>query len=139
MVAAYRQLGQADAAEAEARDFLAEHPMDGGAARLAADFALARGQWRQAQVLLAHARMVGGGERDPRLLADLSRAALEAGDIAAADEAARAAVAAQRANGAAAYALARTLRAGGDEHGAQVLFAKARGLGVGARPLLAER
>lgn len=139
MVVAYRQLGQADAGEAEARDFLAEHPMDGGAARLAADFALARGEWKRAQVLLAHARAGGGGERDPRLLADLSRAALEAGDVAAAAAAAQAAVAAQRANGGAAYALARTLRASGDERGARVLFAKARELGVGVRPLLAER
>jgi Flp pilus assembly protein TadD len=139
MVAAYRQLGETDAAEAEARDFLAEHPMDGGAARLAADFALAKGEWRRAYTLLAHARSVGGGERDPQLLADLSRAALEAGEVAAAKDAAEAAVAAQRANGRAAYALAQTLRAGGDERGAMVLFAKARGLGVAARPLLAER
>lgn len=139
MVAAYRQLGETDAAEAEARDFLAEHPMDGGAARLAAQFALAKGEWRRAQALLAHARAVGGGERDPQLLADLARAALESGDVAAATEAAQAAVAAQRANGGAAYALARTLRAGGDENGARVLFAKARGLGIGAHPLLAER
>jgi tetratricopeptide (TPR) repeat protein len=139
MVAAYRELGETDAAGAEARDFLAEHPMDGGAARLVADFALANGEWRRAQVLLAHARAVGGGERDPQLLTGLSRAALASGDVAAATQAAQAAVAAQRANGRAAYALARTLRAGGDEHGARVLFAKARGLGVGARPLLAER
>jgi len=139
MVAAYRQLGDGDAAEAEARDFLAEHPMNGRAARLAADFALAKGDWPRAQTLLAHARAVGGGERDPQLLADLSRAALQSGDIAAASEASQAAVAAQRASGPAAYALAMTMRAGGDERGAQVLFAKARELGVSARPLLAER
>jgi tetratricopeptide (TPR) repeat protein len=139
MAAAYRQLGETDAAEAEARDFLAEHPMDGSAARLVADFALARGDWRLAQVLLSHARAVGGGERDPQLLADLSRAALHAGDSAAATEAAEAAAAVQRANGRAAYALAMTMRAGGDERGAQVLLAKARKLDAGARPLLAER
>ncbi len=139
MVAAYRQLGEIDAAEAEARDFLAEHPMDGRAARLAADFALAKSDWRRARTLLAHARAVGGGERDPQLLAALSRAALQSGDIAAASEAAKAAVAAQRASGSAAYALAMTMRAGGDERSARALLAKARKLGGGARPLLAER
>jgi tetratricopeptide (TPR) repeat protein len=139
MVAAYRLLGDERRAEAEALDFLAQHPMDGGAARLAADFALARGEWTRAQVLLAHARIVGGGERDPQLLADLSRAALNAGDLATAEEAARAGISAQRANGRAAYALAQTLRASGNEATAAVLFAKARDLGPGTRPLLAER
>lgn len=139
MVAAHRQLGDIAGAEAEARDFLAEHPMDGDAARLVATFALARGEWQRAKTLLAHARALGGGERDPRLLADLSRAAMEAGDTAVAQEAAQAAFVAQRANGGAAYALAQTLRVGGDELGAEVLFAKARGLGSGERTLLAER
>ena len=69
----------------------------------------------------------------------LSRAALEMGDVAAAKQAAQAAYRLQRVNGRAAYALARTLRAAGDERGARVLFAKARELGVGVRPLLAER
>lgn len=139
MVAAYRLLGENAAAEAVARDFLAEHPMDGNAARLVADFALAKGDWRRAYLLLIHARVLGGGERDPVLLADLSRAALEVGDVATAEEAARAAVAAQRSNGATAYALARSLRANGNESAAQVMFTKARGLGIGAPALLAER
>lgn len=139
MVAAYRLLGDERRAEAEALDFLGQHPMNGGAARLAADFALTRGEWRRAQVLLAHARAVGGGERDPQLLADLSRAALNAGDLAVAEEAARAGVAAQRANGRAAYALAQMLRVSGNGAAAAVLFTKARNLGTGARPQLAER
>jgi len=139
MIAAYRQIGDERAAEAEARDFLAEHPMDGEAARVVADFAMTNGEWHRARLLLAHARTVGGGERDARLLAKLSHAALESGDMAAGEKAGRAALAAQRANGSAAYALARTLRASGDERGAQVLFAKASELGVGSQPLLAER
>lgn len=138
MVAAWRLLGDARTAEAEAADYLAEHPMDGRAARLVAQFALDRGDWRRAYLLLAHAREVGGGERDPVLLADLARAALEAGDAKAAQDAAQAAYGLQRANGRVAYALARTLRATGNERGATVLFAKARGLGVGVRPLLAD-
>jgi Flp pilus assembly protein TadD len=139
MVAAYRLLGDERSAEAEALDFLGQHPMHGRASRLAAEFAFNRGEWRRAQTLLTHARAVGGGERDPQLLADLSRAALQAGDPAVAEEAARAGVAAQRANGRAAYALAQTLRASGNEAGAAVLFAKARDLGTGTQPLLAAR
>jgi lipopolysaccharide biosynthesis regulator YciM len=138
-VASYRALGRESEAEAEVLNYLSEHPMDGGAARLAADFAMRKAEWRRAQVLLAHARAAGGGERDPQLLADLSRAALEAGDTATAKEAAQAAFALQRSNGRAAYALALTLRAAGDERGARALFAKARQLGAASQPALATR
>ena len=87
----------------------------------------ARHEWQAAASLLRHAAQIGGGERDPRLLADLAEAELMSGDLAKAEDAARRAYALQRSNGKVAATLARVLAASasaGPE--AAIMLAKAR-------------
>jgi len=82
MAAAYRQIGQADHAQALAAGFLREHPMSRAAARMVA----ADAGGVQARKLLENVTANGGG-RDVALLAGLSRS--QAGDPPAAEATAR--------------------------------------------------
>jgi predicted Zn-dependent protease len=138
LAAAELLLGRRDAAFALVADHVARNPADGSALALLGRMHAGRGEWGRALVLLGHARRLGGGAEDPRLLADLAQAELSAGDADAARATARRAYTLQRANGRVAEVLARTLQAGEPRpREAAVLLAKVRQLS--ASPLLASR
>lgn len=120
-----------------AAGYLAQWPGSRLAARLGAGFAAARGDWGGAARLLAGLR-AGGGNRDVRLLADLSLAQLRSGDAAGAEASARQAYALAPASPVASQAWGMALLAHGDDRAlAAQLLDKARILG-GDNPLLAE-
>lgn len=105
MVTACEQSGQGDAARQMAGLYLARNPASRTAARIAARYAAAAGDWRQARLLLEGLR-AGGSGGDVGLLADLSRAQLQSGDAAAAKATAREAWRLQRSSPLTAAALA---------------------------------
>jgi predicted Zn-dependent protease len=117
--------GQGGQAGQLAETYLAQNPSSRRAARIVAAQAAARGDWTRARVLLEYLR-ANGGERDVRLLSDLSLAQLRAGDAAAAEVSARTAYRLQPANGAAARAWGMSLEALGQKPSdARALLAKA--------------
>ena len=113
------------------------NPQSADAARVAGRAAMAREDWPLAAVLLGRASRIGGGMRDPGLLADLARVQLQLGLL---EEA--------RTTSAWAYALhpddpivtatyAGALEVTAGDEAADVMLAKARELG--ATPVLARR
>jgi tetratricopeptide (TPR) repeat protein len=137
MVAALQMLGRNGEARSLALDFLAQHPLDRGAAELAAYLAAEAGDWRQARVLFEHVRDLESSGRNPQLFAMLALANLRLGDVDAARKAAEAAYGMQRGNARAAYVLALSLRhSRGRDAEARALLAKARRLGAMNDPLL---
>lgn len=137
MVAAHRLDGEDGQAAALAESYLAQNPMSEGAARLVAGMSASAGNWKRSRRLLEAVR-ANGGERDVRLLADLSLAQLRSGDPAAAQASAREAWGVQRASPLAAQAWGLSLAALGQRpNTAAALLAKARAL-LGDSPLLAE-
>ena len=138
IAAAYVRLGQDGAAAAELQAYLAQHPNSRETAALLGRAAAAEGDWRQAEALLSHAAELGGGEGDPRTLADLADSELHLGDNAAALASAQAAYSLQRGSPRATAVLAAAMQASGQRaNGAAILLAKARSLG--ADTALAER
>jgi predicted Zn-dependent protease len=122
--------GQGGQAGQLAETYLAQNPSSRRAARIVAAQAAAKGDWPRARVLLEYLR-ANGGERDVRLLSDLSLAQLRAGDAAAAEVSARTAYRLQPANGAAARAWGVSLQALGQQPlDAKALLAKAPKLGA---------
>ena len=83
MVAGYRAVGRPDGAEKLVEHFLAGHPDSAIAARLLAEHAAQAGDWRRAAMLLRNLK-ARGGDRDLRLLTDLSLAQLRSGNARAA-------------------------------------------------------
>lgn len=137
MVAAHRLSGQEAEAVALLTKFLVEHPRSEAAGRLAAERAVAAGDWPRARVLLDRLR-TNGGARDVRVLADLSLAQLRSGDAPAAEASARAAYRLQRASPLATQAWGLSLATLGQRPNAAIsLLGKAR-LMMGDTPLLAE-
>jgi tetratricopeptide (TPR) repeat protein len=136
IAAAQTQLGRDKAARAELDDYLAQHPRDGAMAALVGRAAAARGDWRQAAILLGHAARQPGGTGDARLVADLAEAQLHLGDGARALANARHAYALQRMSPRATSVLAEAL-SDGRSSGAETVLAKARALG--GVPALASR
>jgi predicted Zn-dependent protease len=110
MAYAYRQTGQASAAEALAASFLREHPMSGAAARLVA----ADTGPEQARALLENARANGGGA-DVALLVSLAQAQLP--DAAVAEATARVAYRLQPSSPVATGALRAALQKAGTNRG----------------------
>lgn len=117
--------------------YLGAYPSSRLAARIAASHAAFGGNWEEAKRLLDSLRQ-RGGNRDVRLLADLSLAQLRLGDNEAALESAERASLLQPSSGVAAQARAMALVGlGRDLPLARQLLDKARRLG-GDNPLLAE-
>ncbi|MCC6827128.1 MAG: tetratricopeptide repeat protein [Novosphingobium sp.] len=132
MIEACRQSGDGAMAARIAQDYLARNPASPLAARLVAGFAVDRGDWRRAAMLLAAARAAGGAG-DVRLLAALARAQLRVADVKAAEATAREAYRLQRASPAATAAWADALAAlGGNDATVAALRAKQARLGVPA-------
>ncbi|AKH41433.1 tetratricopeptide (TPR) repeat protein [Altererythrobacter atlanticus] len=128
MVAASLAAGQRHRARELLETYLAGNPRDAIMASWLGQFLADDGYWGRAQDLLFHASRIGGG-RDPYLLADLAAAELRTGGNSAARSNAAHAYGLQRANGAVAAVLARTIdRVGGDNESARTLFAKAEAL-----------
>lgn len=116
--------------------YLAAYPGSRQAARLSAGFAALGGDWAHARSMLESLRQ-RGGNRDARLLADLSLTQLRTGDADAALETAERAAALQPGSGVAAQAWALALvELDRDPGQAAALLAKARRIG-GDNPLLA--
>lgn len=137
MVAAHRLSGRNAEADALLQAYLAQHPRSQAAGRLAAERAVAAGDWPRARLLLDRLRVNGGG-RDVRVLADLSLAQLRSGDASAAEASARAAYRLQRASPLATQAWGLSLATLGQRPNAAVsLLGKAQLL-MGDTPLLAE-
>ena len=137
IVEAYDKLGQGRAAQPVVAQYLAAFPGSRLAARLAANQAALAGDWLTARRLLESLR-ARGGNRDVRLLADLSLAQLRNGDTPAALASARRAWDLQPSSPVAAQALGMALAAAGtDSTGARQLLAQARRMG-GDNPLLQE-
>jgi cellulose synthase operon protein C len=111
MLMAEGMLGREGAGRALLEEYASQHPRSGPAAALYGRLHAQQGRWPEAAKWLDRAQRLGGGQGDPRLLADLSAAWLMVGELEAADEAARRAYALQRANGHAAAALARVMQA----------------------------
>lgn len=118
-------------------NYLTAFPGSRLAARMAASHRAFSGDWAGARALLESLRQ-RGGNRDVRLLADLSLAQLRTDDSKAALATAERAYALQRGSGVAAQALGMALAAQGDDPvRARALLDKARRIG-GDNPLLAE-
>ncbi|MFM5916690.1 MAG: tetratricopeptide repeat protein [Novosphingobium sp.] len=132
---AYAVGGQAVGAQPIAARYLAAFPTSRLAARLSANFAAMAGEWDSAAALLESLRQ-RGGNRDVRLLSDLSFAQLRAGDVDAALESARRAYALQPGSPIAAQVLGMVLAdTGNDKAGARQLLLQARLIG-GDNPLI---
>ena len=130
MVAAHQQLGQDDEADALARNFLAEHPLDRNAAELVGTLAVQRDDWRRARVIYSWLLSTAPGVIDPH--AHLMLALAEARTGAAKDALANAAAAyrMQRANPRATRLLGKLLQqADGHDTEAKALLAKAAAMG----------
>jgi tetratricopeptide (TPR) repeat protein len=131
IAAAEARLGRDDRAAGELGAFLAQHPREHAIAALLGRAAAAGGDWRRAALLLGHAANLPGGSGDPRLMADLAEAQLHLGDGERALANAQRAYSLQRASPRATQVLALALGAAGKHpNGPEVLFAKARALGV---------
>ena len=134
---AYERLGQGGAAQPVVAQYLAAFPGSRLAARMAANHAALAGDWPTALLLLERLR-ARGGNRDVRLLADLSLAQLRGGDPLAALASAQRAWQLQPSSPVAAQALGMALAAARkDAVGARQLLAQARRIG-GDNPLLQE-
>ena len=130
IVQAYEKLGQVQAGRVVTGQHLKAFPGSRLAARIAANQAALAGDWPTALLLLESLR-ARGGNRDVRLLIDLSLAQLRSGDPAGALATARRAWQLQPSNPVAAQALAIALEATGkDSSGAcQLLDQAHRGAG----------
>ena len=127
--------GQPGAAQPITARYLAAFPGSRLAARLAANFAALSGDWQSASALLESLRQ-RGGNRDVRLLADLSFAQLRSGDAATAVTTAQRAYQLQPSSPVAAQALGMALaEAGNDAAGARQLLLQAR-RSAGDNPLI---
>ena len=104
--------------------YAAQNPASDVASRLVARAELATGQWDTARTTLERLLASDGG-RDVSLLADLSAAALGAGDVAAARSYAAAAYRLQPLDPVVADAYGQALYAAGDDRGARQLIGKA--------------
>ncbi len=137
MVDALNQLGRDGDSPALVSGYLSAYPASRLAARMAANHSAYAGDWERSRVLLENLR-ARGGNRDFRLLADLSLAQLRTDDVAAAVESGARAYQLQRASPVAAQAYAMALVATGKRLPiARQLLEKARKLG-GDNPLLVE-
>lgn len=117
--------------------YLTGNPQSRVAARLAAGLAARRGAWDNSRAILEILRL-RGGERDARLLCDLSLAQLRGGDTEAAVATAEQAYRLQPASAITAQALGMALAEAGERpRAARSLLVKARKLG-GGNPLLEE-
>jgi cellulose synthase operon protein C len=135
MKIAFLALGEPETMQPIAARYLAAFPQSWLAARISAQFAAQSGDWDSAVILLESLRQ-RGGNRDVRLLADLSFAQLKSGDASAAVETAQRAFALQPSSPIAAQALGMALaEAGSDAPGARQLLLQAR-LMVGDNPLI---
>lgn len=133
--AAYDQLGQSQAVQPMLAHYVEVFPGSRLAIRMAAQHAAMAGQWEIARLLLENLR-ARSGNRDFRLLADLSFVQLRAGDTAAAQESAGRAWQLQPASPICAQALGMVLAATGiDAVAARQLLTLARQTG-GDNPLL---
>ena len=111
LVLANAQQQRVAAGAQAAGNYLGSHPQSPVAARLAADYAASVGDWGRARMLLETVA-AGSGQRDMRLLSDLSFAQLRLGDTKAAVQSARRALDLQPASPVAAQALAMALKTG---------------------------
>jgi len=133
---AYERTGQVQASRQLVGRYLLAMPQSPLAARIAAGQSAFARDWDQARILLESLRR-RGGNRDVRLLADLSFAQLRGGDAAAASESAARAWSLQPASPVAAQAWAMALaESGQDKALASQLIEQARRSG-GDNPLLA--
>lgn len=138
IAAAEVRLGRPDAAEAELRAYLAQHPQAREIAALLGRAAAVEGDWPRATALLGHAARLPGGGSDPQVLAELAGVWVHTGNAAAALASAQRAYALQRTSPKATAALAAALEASGrPANAAEALFAKARS--IGAEPAYARR
>jgi cellulose synthase operon protein C len=137
MVDALERLGRGGDSPALVSGYLSAYPASRLAARMAANHSAYAGDWERSRVLLENLR-AKGGNRDFRLLADLSLAQLRTDDVTAAVESGARAYQLQRASPVAAQAYGMALvSAGQDQPIARQLLEKARKLG-GDNPLLVE-
>ena len=132
---AFTAAGQPGAVQPVAARYLAAFPGSRLAARMAANMAALGGDWQTAAALLDNLR-IRGGNRDVRLLADLSFAQLRSGDTAAALISATRAWQLQPISPIAAQALGMAMAAEGtDPAGARQLLLQTRRIS-GDNPLL---
>ena len=132
---AFAASGQPGAAQPVVARYLAAFPGSRLAARMAANMAAMAGDWQAAAGLLENLRQ-RGGNRDMRLLADLSFAQLRSGDAASALISAQRAWQLQPGSPLAAQALGMAMtEAGNDPSGARQLLLQARRMS-GDNPLL---
>ena len=132
---AFASAGQPGAAQPIVARYLAAFPGSRLAARMAANMAAMAGDWPAAAALLENLRE-RGGNRDMRLLADLSFAQLRSGDAASALASAQRAWQLQPGSPLAAQTLGMAMaEAGTDNSGARQLLLQARRTG-GDNPLL---
>ena len=118
-------LGRRDLASQTGAAYFAARPESRVGARIEADYAASLGDWGKARMILTNLQG-RGGQRDLRLLCDLAFAQLRAGDPAAAEQTARAALRLQPMSPLAAQVLAMTLGARGEKGRLRdVLVAKA--------------
>ncbi|MFM5895732.1 MAG: tetratricopeptide repeat protein [Novosphingobium sp.] len=135
MKIAFLALGEPQSMQPIAARYLAAFPQSWLAARISAQFAAQSGDWDSAVILLESLRQ-RGGNRDVRLLADLSFAQLKSGDAAAAVETAQRAYALQPSSAIAAQALGMALaEAGSDAPGVRQLLLQAQRM-TGDNPLI---
>ncbi len=124
MAFALRATSQPDAAQALLADYLEQNPRSAAASAMLGRSFGGRGDWPRAATLMRHAASLSTG--DPLLLVDLAEAELAAGNVEAAEIAARRAHTLHRANGAVAPSLSRVIAAsGGDEREAEIVRARA--------------
>lgn len=136
MTEANLALGRLDANSPLVSGYLASHPGNRLAARMAAGYAAQAGDWERCAALLGYLRQAGSA-RDVRLLGDLTIARLRGGDRVAALENARTAYALQRGSALTTQAYAMALIANRDDLSlAAELLDKAQRIG-GDNPLLA--
>lgn len=145
MTVALEGMGRGFQAQGVAARYLAAYPSSSAAARVAAGYAAAAGDWGRT-VSLLDALVARRGGRDVRLLADLSFAQVQSGDAGSAVETAERACNLQPSNPQAVAALALALVARGtDDARAGAILAKAQRLGedsallAKARATLAKR
>lgn len=128
MVEAFEQLGRNAEAEQLLAEHLRQHPRDAAAAMQLARLWAQQRRGGEALVLLRHVTAMAGHARDPRLLAMVSGAELQAGNADKALTMARDAYGLQRSNGPVAAVLARVLESAGNgpASGPRALAAKAK-------------
>ena len=137
MVDALDRQGRSNEAPGLVSAYLGAYPGSRLAARIAANQSAYAGDWGRSRLLLENLR-ARGGNRDFRLLADLSLAQVRTGDAAAALESGSRAYQLQRASPVAAQAFGMALVAAGERLPlARQLLEKARKVG-GDNPLLVE-